>query len=153
MITERVVKPAVYILILVATVPIVSVYVYALEAGMDANLATIAYVAGLLAGTMLMLFYSELICRSNRNRVGVDHDGVNLASSRISGSLKRTTIALILIVIILLLTYPIRGYAPQEKALFAPLVYWVGVALGTSLAWIAVRPESTRIVDKQLQKL
>jgi len=152
MFTERTVKVTICILILIAAAPIAPVYFYVLEAGMDANLATIIYVAGLLAGTMLVLFYSELIRRSNRNRVEEGHNRVNLASSRIAGPSKRATIALVLIAIILFLIYPIRFYAPGEKALFAPLVYWVGVTLGTSLVWIAVRPESTRITNKQLPK-
>lgn len=148
MITERIVKIAIYILIFIVAAPIALVYFYALETGVDADLTTIVYVAGLLAGMMLVLFYNVLLIRrSNRNRVGGDYNGVDSTSGNISRSLKRVIVALAIIAIILFLIYPIRFYAPQEKALFVPLVYWAGVILGTSLAWIVVRPESTQIVE------
>ncbi|KAF1078407.1 hypothetical protein [Methanogenium sp. MK-MG] len=109
--------------------------------GVDADLATIVYIAGLFAGMIIMLIAIWMSRRSNRNRMRETNDG-NVEESALDNSLdlsKRPILALILIVITVVMIYPIRLYAPDAKALFIPLIYSVGILFGGLLMWIPIR--------------
>ncbi len=127
------------IFILAAASPIGFVYVYALETGMTADTVTAFYAAGLLAGTVLMSLY----------RLPGGDRGQGRGRSK-PGT--RLIVACILVAGIVLAIYPVRLYAPEAKALYAPLVYWAGVILGTTLVWVAAWPLSARNAKYDLER-
>lgn len=126
------------VLIILAAFLMTPVHLYALEAGVNADLATIAYIAGLPVGMVMILIGGLLERGSDQNRE--HNDGTPTGPTQVI-SLKRLIFAFILIAIIVLAIYPIRVYAPQAKVSFIPLIYWCGVILGTSPVWIVISPK------------
>ena len=129
------------ILIIVATFLILPFTLYALEVGVDVNIATIAYITGLLAGISIRLIACWIVRRSNQSQTRKMEDE-NVAESAPDKSLtpsKQLIFAITILAIIVAMIYPIHLYAPYAKALFIPLIYWAGVILGTFLRWYFVR--------------
>ncbi|GAB7016165.1 hypothetical protein [Methanogenium cariaci] len=129
------------ILIIGSTSLILPFTLYALEVGVTVNLAIIAYITGLLVGMAIMLIARWIARRSKRNRMGEMNDG-NGAKSPSDKSLnhsKQWIVVITILAIAVAMVYPVHLYAPDAKALFIPLIYWMGVILGTSLMWHVVR--------------
>lgn len=139
------------ILIILAASLITPAYQYALEMGVNADLATIAYLAGLPVGMIIMLIGGLLARGSDRSGEGREGTPAGTASGISSKTSKRLIFALILIAIMVLAVYPVRVYAPQAKVLFIPLVYWFGVILGAAFGWIIVSPKIRDTEAEQIE--
>lgn len=125
------------ILVLLAIFLISPAYSDALEMGVSADLAIAAYIGGLLVGHIFMLPYVMLARRSDRRRMK-EYNEISAESepSKEAWPSKRLILAFVLIVAIVFLIWPVCVYAPGAKALFIPMVYWVGIALGASLTGV-----------------
>lgn len=116
-------------------------YRYALEMGVDADFATIVYIAGLLIGMVIMLIAAWVERRSDRKQTKETSDGDATKSvSKINLKLSQhPLLGFALVVIIVVMIYPIRLYALDAKALIIPIIYMVGILLGGILMWIPIR--------------
>ena len=139
MITKRMDKSLIYILILVATSLLLPFCFFAQKVGVNPDLATLTYIGGLLVGIVIMMTYNWLGHRSHQIWMTWHNNEKwpNSAPEVCVNPLKLHVLAYTLLVIMAAIIYPVRLFAPGAKVLFIPLVYWLGVILGTSFVWTA----------------